>query len=394
MSDNKKNIELCFAQSAASILNVKWDFQESEEPDFLVSSPDGNFGLEVTECSSGKIKKGGSVERKDAAFRKKKMSEIQARLLEKNPEIENWNLQYIHKWNNDIESHIICAIEKALKDKSPEVGYQIFPENKGSLDLRYIMIQKDKSHGRGCWVFAADNSPAVVIADHPLERAIDDKKDKLPAYRNKSKDIRLLVVANPFSSGTNVSLGLEKIPDLRGFNKVYFMHFPNYVVEYYTEQNGSVSQKEYTLSGRTAKGTIEESAKMRGMSVLCCMDTAQSLREAVNFLLTGTIDGLVDPKSEVGRLFDIDMTTNQPDDEDHARDPAQRHSIFGNLLSIRLQQWLQPEQAEALSASIFNVMHNMANQAREGSGRDALLMIAAEAARAITDAEDQISAPS
>ena len=135
MSDNKKKSELLFAQSAAAILNVKWNFQESEEPDFLVSSSDGNFGLEVTECSSGKIGKGGSVERKDAAFRKKKMSDMQACLLKKYPEIEKWNLQYINEWNIDINSHIICAIEKALKDESKTIGYPIFPENKGSLDF-------------------------------------------------------------------------------------------------------------------------------------------------------------------------------------------------------------------------------------------------------------------
>lgn len=251
-NDQQKKSEIAVAELAAIIVQEPWVLSPDEEPDFIVSTPDERFGLELTQCFSGDFKRGGSVDRKDAAFRQKKLNEIRARCLIKFPEIEHWNLQYLFKWNDDVETHIVNAIEQAQADQDKQVGYPIFPEEQGDALPPFIFIQKCPNFVIGApWTIGADHAPHVVTSDVPLQKAINDKKEKVPAYRKKSNDIRLLVYASPFNAAENVSLREVELPNLCGFDKVYFMHIPNYVVEFSSEQDGSVTKNIHTFTGRT-----------------------------------------------------------------------------------------------------------------------------------------------
>jgi hypothetical protein len=71
LDDDKKREERALAMMAARLLCEEWSLADSESPDFIVSGPDGSFGLEVTRCFSGKYKKGSSVAAQDAEYRKK-----------------------------------------------------------------------------------------------------------------------------------------------------------------------------------------------------------------------------------------------------------------------------------------------------------------------------------
>jgi hypothetical protein len=95
LDGDKKQEERTWAKAAANILSEEWRLEDSESPDFIVSSPDGRFGLEVTKCFAGSYTRGGSTAAQGAQYRQKALNEIRRRCLGKFPMIKYWGLEYI-----------------------------------------------------------------------------------------------------------------------------------------------------------------------------------------------------------------------------------------------------------------------------------------------------------
>jgi hypothetical protein len=250
LDDEKKREERALATIAAVILCEEWSLVASESPDFIVNGRGGSFGLEVTSCFSGNYKKSGSVAAKGARYRQKKLNEIRERCLGRFPEIKHWSLEYINDWqDDDVETHIVSAIESAREDG--RTGSFCFPISGGSADeitlliSPKILINKQPHFLQGdAWRNMNDYAGPLEVSSLAFQRSIDKKSGKIAVYRQKFPDIRLIVSAFSLTSSGNVSIDKDFIPNIRGFDRVYFMHVPNYVVEF---PSGSVK----TMTGHT-----------------------------------------------------------------------------------------------------------------------------------------------
>lgn len=250
LREDKKREERALATMAALILCEEWSLVDSESPDFIVSGPDGSFGLEVTSCFSGNYKKGGSVAAQGARYRQKKLNEIRERCLARFQEIKHWSLDYINEWqDDDVETHIVSAIESAREDGG--VGSFCFHISGGRADeisllsSPKILINKQPHFVLGdAWKNTNDHAGPLEVSSSAFQMSIDEKAEKIGVFRQKSPDIRLLVGAFSLRLSGNVSVEKDFVPNIRGFDRVYFMYAPNYVIEF---PSGSVK----TLTGHT-----------------------------------------------------------------------------------------------------------------------------------------------
>lgn len=112
------------------------------------------------------------------------------------------------------------------------------------------------------WRYMADYAGGLEISSDQLQAAIDAKAPKLLSYRNKCDEVRLLVSAFSLEASGNVSVDPVFSPNIRGFDMVYILYIPLYVVEY---PSGSVA----TFSGHTPTSlswrppTLGENAHLR-----------------------------------------------------------------------------------------------------------------------------------
>jgi hypothetical protein len=89
-----------------------------------------------------------------------------------------------------------------------------------------------------------DHAGPPEVSSLVFQKSIVEKAYKIDAYRQKSPEIRLLVTAFSLKSSGNVSIERDFSPNICGFDRVYFMHVPNYVIEF---PSGSMK----TMTGRT-----------------------------------------------------------------------------------------------------------------------------------------------
>ncbi|CUH89065.1 hypothetical protein PH5382_03010 [Phaeobacter sp. CECT 5382] len=96
------------------------------------------------------------------------------------------------------------------------------------------------------WAHRSANSRWSVIQDgvgwisrneENLQREIDKKARKLSIYKEAYSDIRLLVVANRINNSGKLILEERFRPNLRGFNAVYFLSYPDRVSPFYSQCN-------------------------------------------------------------------------------------------------------------------------------------------------------------
>ncbi|MGY2732591.1 AcrR family transcriptional regulator [Sphingomonas sp. UYP23] len=117
---------------------------------------------------------------------------------------------------------------------------------------------------------------------------------------------------------------------------------------------------------------LDRYSDIRGASDLSFMDAAESLREAVHFLLDGTARGLLDPAGEIGCMLNTGMIASHPDHAELAQELVQRRAAFRTLLAGKLLYWVTAQQADRLSRFITAVMQGLAIQARDGYSLDEL----------------------
>lgn len=251
LDDNKKRKERDMAVLTAAAAKEKWSLVDSESPDFVVSDPSGSFGLEVTSCFSDVDKKGSSVAVQGAQYRQKKLYEIRGRCIARFPGVDCWSLDYINDWkDDDVEAHIISAIKSALEDTANSSFYFPISEYRADetapLSRPMILINKQPNPLSVAWINTTDHAGPLKEASVEIQDTIKKKANKLDTYRQKCPAIRLLVVAYSLMQSGNLSIKRDFSPDLYGFDKVYFMNFPNYVVEF-------PSRTVYPLTGHTSK---------------------------------------------------------------------------------------------------------------------------------------------
>jgi len=224
---SKKEGERFFVEKAAELLGKSWCLgPDRENPDFIVTEGEQQFGLEVCEIFTGPQSKAGS-------HMKRKESETQRAVNALRHKYESkGDIPLTVKFVGDMCDENVAAILPALDamnlSTKPFGHHDIIEVDEGKAKLRVHVTRALQANwlsvnDRAGWI---DRNPIDHIAEE-----IKKKSEKLPRYRKCAglNDIRLLVVANRIMNSGKLSLQECPAFDVRGFHVVYFLSYPESV---------------------------------------------------------------------------------------------------------------------------------------------------------------------
>lgn len=103
------------------------------------------------------------------------------------------------------------------------------------------------------------------------------------------------------------------------------------------------------------------------------MDGAETLEQAVTGLLEAAIKAVV--AEERGCMISTGLVEGAAEQQELARELAQRRTALRNRIAERLGKWLDRPKAERLAAYLLAVQQGISVQARDGATEDELLYI-------------------
>ncbi|MFP5077919.1 TetR/AcrR family transcriptional regulator [Rhizobium sp. YIM 134829] len=110
---------------------------------------------------------------------------------------------------------------------------------------------------------------------------------------------------------------------------------------------------------------------------------AMDLLTAVRQLLDRAINSVTDPEGERGCMISSGMLECGEDHLALARDLTDRRQAMRESIALKLQTWLDPDQAASLSRYLMTVLLGLSVQARDGASREDLQEIARQAVTAV-----------
>lgn len=223
----QKEGESFFVEEAAKLLGKEWRLgPDRENPDFIVTEGAEQFGLEVVDIFTGPQDDHGSHMKKAESDTQKAVNALRDEYETKD------GTPLIVKFVGDMCDKNIAVVLPtlfAMNLSARSFGHQdTFEVDEGKAKLNVYVTRALRAkwfsvNNRDGWV---DRNPIDRIA-----KAIEDKAEKLQRYKKCTGlgDIRLLLVANRIMNSGKLSL--EECPaiDLRGFQVVYFLSYPESV---------------------------------------------------------------------------------------------------------------------------------------------------------------------
>ena len=215
-------------------MGVRWLITEADPPapDFIVTSSDGDFGLEVTHAHID-----ASYDRSGSPLRR----------------IEAANRRWLSKILEEFEKQSDSVLElKFLGTKTPKnrdfITRVLREEN---FDLKPVGHRVEaKADGASVWAMKAFISNGTFLTDSvgwvgqdpaPFMLAVESKVANLTQYRYAVSDVRLLVVANRrMNSGKVAAVEAKSVP-LCGFDRVYLFSVPSMLVE--ISEEGAITHR-------------------------------------------------------------------------------------------------------------------------------------------------------
>jgi hypothetical protein len=216
--DRKKKIERFYVEEAARFLSEEWQLTPHEAPDFLVECSGQQFGLEITEVHIGpKTKSGGSDERRIESTNHDWLMGIRTEFAKHSA--SELRLRYNGPQSDITKQHILSALIAEDFDRKPIL-------HRLEKSLGQSKFWATKVDYPSDWQFLRDKIGWVAQDGKYLNDAIAAKACKLAAYRKVCGDVRLLVIANRRVNSGKLKLEENFMPDLCGFNMVYFLSHP------------------------------------------------------------------------------------------------------------------------------------------------------------------------
>jgi len=220
----KKHKEQSEAFQASLKLGEEWTLEPRESPDFIVTSAEQRFGLEVTDAYIGPKTKKGAVERAKESANHKWLTAIRRR--------------YEAAGGVGLHVRYHGAVDKAAAD---ELLQALLDARLETVSQFARLDRFELTHGKAYvhttpnvyWMMLDDRVGWVSQDGGYLQREIDLKAKKLAKYRAVCADIRLLVVANRIYNSGKLQLEDDFRPDLRGFDAVYFFSYPSSLTAFY-----------------------------------------------------------------------------------------------------------------------------------------------------------------
>ncbi len=223
----QKEGERFVVEKAAELLGKEWRLgPDRENPDFIVTEGAEQFGLEVGEIFTGPQDEIGSHMKKAESDTQKAVNALRREYEAKD------GTPLIVKFVGDMCDENVAAVLPALDAmnlSAKPFGHQgIIEADVGKAKLR-VHVTRALQANWFCVNYRVgweDRNPVDRIT-----KAIEDKAKKLPRYKKCTglDDIRLLVVANRIMNSGKLSLQEHPALDLRGFQVVYFLSYPESV---------------------------------------------------------------------------------------------------------------------------------------------------------------------
>jgi hypothetical protein len=225
---SKKTFERVFVDHAARLLGRSWitGDVDREEPDFIVSEGNWQFGLEVTQIFVGaKEVGGGSFAKWTESANQRAMNE-----LRKQYEASTGGIVLDVQINN-LNNADVAPIVRALiaEDFASKPDFHRF-----CIDLGDGLIVHARKGGRGDWISLGDRVGWVTRdSSSIISERVSQKALKLPAYQAAvGNDVRLLVVADRIMNSGKLDLEGSHDLELHGFRAVYFCSYPETVTTF------------------------------------------------------------------------------------------------------------------------------------------------------------------
>jgi len=224
----KKNYERHLVEAAAKHLGNSWSLgPDREEPDFLVTEGEHQFGLEVCEIFTGRKNRDGSVKKKAEGETQRMVNAIRC----KYEAIENIPLAV--KFVGHLCAENMAKVVPALVESnlvSEPVGLRLVIDIDTGLHAG-LQIHVTKGF-RPNWCSVMDRVGWVDQNPMPRIIAIVEKKlQKLPSYTKAvGSDVRLLIIANRIHNSGRLRLEERDLMDKKGFQEIYFFSYPDSVI--------------------------------------------------------------------------------------------------------------------------------------------------------------------
>ncbi len=224
----QKSDERHFVKMAAKDLGEEWEIENFEAPDFIVTTSEGEFGLEVCQIFAGRQDKRGSAFKKGEAENQKRINEARRKYeAQQNVPLQVKLLGDVCPENLNRAVEHLCAMNLSKNLLSDEEQFDVIPcPSRKRLKAFVRRLPEDYSHGK--WYRINDRIGWVGGAFGPIDEMIQRKSEELSRYKENTglDDIRLLIVADHLRES-----GMLKLPDCRefeprGFRGVYFLPYP------------------------------------------------------------------------------------------------------------------------------------------------------------------------
>lgn len=227
---SKKERERLFVEKAAELLGKTWCLgqdRDRENPDVIVTEGGQQFGIEVCEIFTGPQSKAGSRNKREESDTQKAVNALRQKYESKE------GIPLIVKFVGDMSDENMAAVLPALEamnlSSKPSGHHDITEVDEGKAKLRVHVTRALQAN----WFSVNDR--AGWVDRNPVDRItkeIEKKSEKLPGYRKCTglNDMRLLVVANRIMNSGKLSLQECPALDIRGFQIVYFLSYPESVV--------------------------------------------------------------------------------------------------------------------------------------------------------------------
>jgi hypothetical protein len=226
----KKKRERFFAEEAAKIMGRTWDIgPDSEAPDFLIAEGAHQFGLEVCEIFTGSQGRSGSA-MKEAESHNQQAVDALRREFEATTDVA-LTVKLVGDVCEENLALVLPALHAADLASKP-IAYQSKIELDTGLRAR-LNVYVTKAL-RPEWYVMKDR--VGFVDRNPMPRIVDalkKKSKKIPQYKlTAGPNIRLLIVADRFSSSGKLIPENTYPLDLMGFQKVYFFSYPESVIAF------------------------------------------------------------------------------------------------------------------------------------------------------------------
>lgn len=191
-------------------------------PDFIVTSSDGNFGLEVTCAHTDNTgDDGGSSLRRNEAANGRWLSDILEDFEARSGSI--LDLKFLGTRTPENREFIKRVLRNEDFEAKP-IGHRL-AATAGSASM-----WATKSFVSGS-TFLKDTVGWVAQDPAPFARSVESKVTKLTQYRQSVSDVRLLVVANRRMNSGKIAAEDAAAVQLCGFDRLYLFSLPSMLIE-------------------------------------------------------------------------------------------------------------------------------------------------------------------